>query len=66
LLIGHVDAVVNADLGDTDDAVDVLDVAFDFRDELVLGADLARFQRAGKSAAQSACDGGDEIVERSR
>ena len=66
LLSWHVDAVVDADLRDADDAVDVLEVALDLGDEPVLGADLARFQRAGKGAAESAGDRCDQVVERRR
>lgn len=53
-------------LGDAKDTSHLLDVAFDGSGEVLGGADVARFQRAGKGASQSPGDAGDHVVERRR
>ncbi len=66
-LLGHVrwDHAVEheADFRDPQDPVDLFDVAFDVGGDVLSGADVTRFQRAGESARQSACDAGDDMVE---
>ena len=55
------------DFGDLDGLVDGADIPFDRRVEVIgVGADLARFQRAGKGAGQSTRHRRDHVVERRR
>lgn len=53
--------------GDTQYAIDRLDVAFDMRAHLVgFGGDLTHCQCAGKGAEQSTADSGNHVIERGR
>ena len=64
---GDGEVVLDADFGDFDGLVDLFDVPVDGCVEVVgEGDNLARCQRAGKSAGQSSRDGGDHVVQRRR
>jgi hypothetical protein len=52
---------------DDEDAILDFDVPFGLRGQMALtGFDLARLQRATQGPGQSACRGGDDVVERGR
>ena len=64
---GDGEVVLDTDFGNFDRLFDLLDVPLDGCIEVVgEGDNLARCQRAGKSAGQSSRDGGDHVVERRR
>lgn len=67
LFFGNLHMVLDANGCDHGPAINILDVAFDFRPELVRKAgDSAHFQCATKRAGQSAGDSGDQMIQRRR
>jgi len=61
---GNGEIVMHANLGNFYGLIDFFDVSFDGGGEVVRESDnLARCQRAGKSAGQSSRDGGDHVIE---
>ena len=67
LILRHPHMIGDPDFGDLDGLVDGADIPFDRRVEVIgVGADLARFQRAGKGAGQSTRHRRDHVVERRR
>ena len=61
----YLQMILDADAGDTNHAVDIFDVAFDFTPNSIGdGRDLTHCQCAGKSAGQSTAHRRDHVIER--
>ena len=55
--------VGQADLGDLENAVDVFNIPFHERDEIVCGLDFPRFQRRGEGSGESPTNAGNHVIE---
>jgi hypothetical protein len=55
--------VGQADLGDLENAVHVLNIPFHERDEIVCGLDFPRFQRSRKGSGESPTNAGNHVIE---
>jgi len=55
--------VSQADPGDLENAVHVLNIPFHERDEIVCGLDFPRFQRRGEGSGESPTNAGNHVIE---